>query len=189
MSGWRPSRPGSQDCPRGSGDRRWRTRSRASSGASRDHGGLADARSVHGGRVLQGVRHHSGGPRGHPGDRLCVHGQVASPRGLHVHQGRVDVGLGRVVRGAWLRCLSEVRLHLWGDLGMTHAEEVLRRTRERVEAEVRALPDSELEAAFRMARPWRQSLILEEHRRREARPELQVPQVRSVWWWLRHPVL
>lgn len=72
---------------------------------------------------------------------------------------------------------------------MTLGKELLDRAKRRVEAEVRALGDEELAAAFRAARPWRQSLILEEHRRREQYPELRRPPVRSAWWWLRNPAV
>jgi hypothetical protein len=63
-----------------------------------------------------------------------------------------------------------------------HLYEVLDRTRRRIEAEVRNWSDRELALAFEVARPFRRSIILEEHRRREARKK-------SVYDWLRNPAV
>lgn len=62
-------------------------------------------------------------------------------------------------------------------------QEVLDRCRRRHEAEARRMTDEELVRAVPVARPFRQSVLIEEYRRRKDRPK------RSVYDWLRHPAL
>jgi hypothetical protein len=77
---------------------------------------------------------------------------------------------------------------------VSHAEEMLRRTKERIEHEVSLLSDDALLAAFHAARPWRQSIIRDEWRRRtfqrERRAEREAAKPKkSVWQWLREPAV
>lgn len=69
---------------------------------------------------------------------------------------------------------------------MTHAQEMLRRTEERMREKLRGLTDDELKSAAQGARPWRLKMIRDEWEMRQRRRQAQR---KSVYYWLRHPAL